>query len=645
MRRTLAAVALSVVSLTGSVTAVSAGTSDPAAAAPPATDSTATDSTATDGTVPDSTAPDGTATDSTVPARWRPRPATYGVHATTDVPVRMSDGVVLRANVYRPARADGSPAPGRFPVLLTQNPYNKSTPDLGMRNDYLVSRGYVQVVVDVRGTGSSGGTWDSFGTREQRDGFELVRWAHSPRRPWSNGDVGLWGVSYMAINQFFTAAQRPPGLKAMFPIVPAGDVYRDVVASGGQVDAGFIPLWLGLVTASGVVPPAYTGVAPDRGLVTLLQHVGGAAAFQLPTLASAVTGGSQAYDGPFYRKRSPLSVVDRVEVPTFVVGGHYDLFQRGEPMLYQRLRANGVPSRLLVGPWTHLQASTGPGLPDGPVPSLDALALRWFDRHVRGAEDAALGRDVKPVTYYEIGSGRWRTAGRWLPGDATARVFHLDGEALPGRPGTLRGRAPRTAGGDPVLPVPVAGLCTRSASQWTAGIVAGTQCETDNRLNDAAGTVYETTPLQRAVRVAGPVNARLYVSTTARDGMLSVHVEDVAPDGTADRLTGGWQVLSHRALDRRRSLRLDGEIVQPWHPFTQQAELPVRPGRVMPVDVEVFPTGARLAPGHRLRITVQAYDTPHLLPTAPQLAKQAAGVITVHHSPRYPSRIVLPVRG
>src|SRR3954465_12180603 len=123
------------------------------------------------------------------PSGGRPRPATYGVNVTEDVPVTMSDGNVLRVNVYRPANADGTAVAKRFPVILTQTPYNKTAPQLGFRNDYLVERGYVQVVADVRGTGSSQGTWDSFGTREQQDGAELVSWAHSLARPWSNGDV------------------------------------------------------------------------------------------------------------------------------------------------------------------------------------------------------------------------------------------------------------------------------------------------------------------------------------------------------------------------------------------------------------------------------------------------------------------------
>src|SRR5262245_20511475 len=91
---------------------------------------------------------------------WSPRPADFaGVAAERDVKITMSDGVVLAADILRPALADGTPAPGRFPVVLTQTPYNKNLP--GTANDFLITRGYVQVAVDVRGTGSSQGTWDA----------------------------------------------------------------------------------------------------------------------------------------------------------------------------------------------------------------------------------------------------------------------------------------------------------------------------------------------------------------------------------------------------------------------------------------------------------------------------------------------------
>ena len=126
--------------------------------------------------------------------------------------------------------------------------------------------------------------------------------------------------------------------------------------------------------------------------------------------------------------------------------------------------------------------------------------------------------------------------------------------------------------------------------------------------------------------------------------MLSVSVSRVTPDGVVDRLTGGWQVISLAELDESRSVTLDGEIIQPWHPFTAESRRVLAPGEIVPVDVEVFPTGAVLRKGHRLRVTVQAFDTPHLTPTVPQLGDSAGGVITVHHGPEHRSRVVLPVR-
>ena len=123
--------------------------------------------------------------------------------------------------------------------------------------------------------------------------------------------------------------------------------------------------------------------------------------------------------------------------------------------------------------------------------------------------------------------------------------------------------------------------------------------------------------------------------------MVSVAVEDVAPDGSVDRITGGWQVLSLRALDTARSRFLDGHLIQAHHPFTRASEQPLAPGEIVPVDVEIFPTGASIERGHRLRVAVQAFDTPHLLPTLPQLPG-ALTLLTIHTSDRYPSALTVP---
>jgi putative CocE/NonD family hydrolase len=487
--------------------------------------------------------------------------------------------------------------------------------------------------------------WGAFSAREGRDAAAVVAWAH--RQPWSNGRVGMTGASYMGISQIFAAAHHPPGLKAIFPQVPAADVYRDVVASGGQIDVGFIPLWLGLVTGTGLVPPAFGLNDPANGFQLLLDHLEGALTFTAPLMARAILGGDPAYDGPFYRERSPITVIDKVRVPTFLIGGEHDLFQRGTPMLFERLQRKGVPTRMIWGPWDHIQGSSGAEVARAGYGTLSELQLRWFDRYVRGQRDPRLLKDVKPLTYFEQGTGRWVRTRKWIGDDLEARTFRLSGSArIGGRTASLTQGKPR-AGKSVVPPVPVTGLCTRSANQWTAGlphlILKDFPCFTDNRLNDLGGVVFETAPLKRRLRIQGPINARLFTSSLTGDGMLSVAVESVAPDGRVSRLTGGWQVLSQRALAKARSRFLDGRLIQPFHPFTRASKARLARGKVAPIDVEIFPTGAAIRPGHRLRLSVQAFDIPHLLPTLPDLVGQLSP-LTVHVSKRYPSQLTLPVR-
>ena len=573
---------------------------------------------------------------------WEPRPATYpGTITRSDLAIPMSDGTVLRGDLVLPANAAGKAVEGRFPVIVTITAYNKSSSAGGLAGaapSYLVRRGYAQLTVDARGTGSSEGRWAAFSRRENKDAAEVVEWAHARKRPWSDGRVGMSGPSYMGIGQIFAAARRPDGLEAIFPQVPAGDVYRDVVASGGQLDVGFIPLWMGLVTSTGVIPPAVAQSDPESGFGALIDHLFGAATFTAPLLLDAVLGGDAAHDGPFYRERSPIEVIDRVEVPTFLVSGEFDLFQRGTPLLFEDLRSRGVPTKLITGPWDHLQASAGDGLEEAGYGSLSELQLRWFDRYVRSDADPALDRDIAPVTYYEQGSGTWRTGPSFVRPGAEAVSFRLSGSS-----GLTTGDAePGTAD---VYPVPVSGLCTRSSNQWTAGlpnaVVSDLPCFHDNRYNDMSGAVFETEPLAEPLRMQGPINARLFTSTTGGDGMLSVSVSDVAPDGTVTRLTGGWQVLSHRELDRSRSRYLDGRLIQPYHPFTEAAQQPLPSGEVAPIDVEVFPTAARIARGHRLRIAIHAFDVPHLLPSVTDLPGTLT-VLTIHASDRYPSVLTVP---
>jgi predicted acyl esterase len=607
------------------------------------------------------------------------RPATFGEVTDANVPITMRDGVVLRANVSRPDR------PGRYPTLLIQTPYNKdgavNTAFAGQVSAF-VTRGYVVVTADVRGTGASGGTWDSFGEAEQADGPELVEWAAA--QPWSTGKVGLYGPSYMGLNQLYTAARRPAHLKAIFPIVPMGDGYRDIVFSGGDLNVSFIPLWLGLVAAGSVTPPTPPVVSAAAGSVptsasdapttpagvlgavtggvasvtsaaqetasappspsdiagqvtTLGSHATGAAGFDSQVVGDAITGGDTAFDGPFWKTRSPLEVVDRIRVPAFVVGGHHDLFQRGEPLIYERLKQH-VNARLLMGPWTHTDASSGAGLPADGVPTPQQIALRWFDHYLGGAQ-TKIG-SIPKVTQYVYGEARYETQADYPDPALTPRVMYLRGGRQLGDDAPTTAQAPQR-----FVQQPTAGICTQSTSQWTAGLGEQLPCTTDNRADELGSAVYTTPPMTQDLPLSGPVLADLWVTTTAADAAVTVRVTDVSPSGQSTEITTGWLAASLRAVDASRSRFVSGRLIQPWHPFTRESVLPVNAGEPTPLAVEIFPMRATIKAGHALRITVSPSDFPHQLPPLPQLAKGLGGVVSVLTEPGHASSVTLPTLG
>ena len=558
----------------------------------------------------------------TFPAYAPPAPAT-GSALLSNVAIPMSDGVVLRADVVLPTGIDGP-----FPTSLTITGYGKTSPISGLGGGGatgLTRNGYAVMTVDDRGTGASGGSWDSWGPRTVADYTEVLDWIVA--QPWSDGRIGITGGSYMGITSLYAAASAHPAVKAVFATVPMADGYRDIVLGGGQINTAFIPLWMGLVTALALP------TVPDAE--TLVDHLLGVGQFQLPVLAETVLGGATAHDGPFWRQRSPIEVVDRITVPTFLVGGLDDIFQRGTPMLYERL-ADHTDARLVLGPWTH--GTTGTGLPRDGVPNLNALLVQWFDAHVRGLDT---GADCIPaVTQYVRGHERYESTTSWPAPGLTAQRWHLReaGGLTPAAPGPGEG-------GQSFVELPITGICTRSTNQWLIGLVDGTGCPQDQRFDEAIGSVtYTSEPLTEELLINGPIQADVWVTTTRADATVSVAVSDVAPDGSSRGLTNGLLTASHRAVDPARSRMLDGQSIQPWHPFTAEAALGVRPGEPVLLPIEVLPTSAALAPGHRLRVTIAPFDVPHALPPLPAGLDAVGGTVQVLSDADHPSSIVLPVQ-
>ena len=425
----------------------------------------------------------------------------------------MSDGVKLRADLTLPANADGTPIGAKVPVVVTITAYNKTVIAGGFGGTlagadpaYLVKRGYAQLTVDARGTGSSEGQWNAFDKRENKDAAEVMAWAH--RQPWSNGSTAMTGASYMGISQIFAAAGRPPGPQGD---LPAGPGAPTSTATSWPPAARWTPASCRCGSAWSPPPawsrrrlPPPTPVGARRDGLTDRY---GAPRSPAPTLVTAMAGQDTAYDGPFYAERSPINVIDRVNVPTFLVAGEYDLFQRGTPLLFERLRKRGIPTKLIIGPWDHLEGSSGAEVGNAGYGPLNELQLRWFDHYVKGKADPTLASDIAPLTYYEQGTGAWRKTTNWVGTDRVASSWRLSGGASNGTAGALTKGAAKDGTAE-VLPAPVAGLCTRSANQWTAGVMGQSPvpnpCLEDNRFNDFAGVTFDSAPVTTPVQVPGP---------------------------------------------------------------------------------------------------------------------------------------------
>jgi putative CocE/NonD family hydrolase len=613
---------------------------------------------------------------------WTPGPETYGHRVVDGVDVRMSDGVVLSANIDYPTDPKTNEiAAGPFPVLLTMTPYGKDTgaaAGLGT-NPYFVKRGYVDVSVDVRGTGASGGTFDLFDPKQTTDGVQLVNWAATIAH--SDGKVGLHGASYLGVDQMLTAGAVGPNspLKAIFPVVTANDVYRDTSFMGGIPDFSFDSLYLaGLLPATNILNPMISALAQPsaasilRGVTGVLAHVQDALNYNARFLLTTYLGGPDSYDNAYWQAKGPGNVLDKIVangIPAYLIGGEFDLFQRGEPLNYAGLQ-NAWAGRPVTAPMLPGQATTGRyQLLDGPYTHLqgggigsnfNALELEWFDTWLKGV-DTGMAQTPTPLHYYDLGTGTYAETTTYPFTDAIPTTYYFDsaksGSALSQNDGTLSTAQPTaTTGADPLLWSPVAGtICGRQQDQWVMGatslvtgkLPAAVPCIDDDRPAQIGPTAltYTTAPFTAPRTIAGPISATVYATASTTETEWVVNVEDVAPNGTSKPLTEGALLGSQRALDASRSWSVDGSMIMPYHPYTKQAATAVVPGKVTRYDIEVFPTFSTIAAGHRIRVTLSSSDFPHLLPTPPELLKLLGGHYQVQRTATAPSSVTISLIG
>ena len=570
--------------------------------------------------------------------------------ALCNVAIPTSDGTVLRADLYLPAST------GRFPTVLTVTGYNKdagaptgecgNTGASGIAGEdpALAEKGFAVMVMDDRGTGDSGGKWESWGERTQQDYKEVLDWTQA--QSWSDGGVATTGESYMGITSLLIAEAdaarvkegKPRAVKAVWADIPMADAYRDVTFQGGSVDTGFIPLWLGLVSVLSDLPPSDASAHPQEAATIYLEHLLGGAEFSGKHILEAALGEEGAYDGPFYRLRSPVVRAGEITVPVVIQGGWWDLFQRGEPLLWEALKSS--KDRVLFMS-AHYHVTSGPGYEDSNIKE------EWFAHWLKGAKNNV--QKTPKVNLYPINGTHWEHFKKFpLPKTSYKRLY-LNGESSGSAPlsvhdGSLASAPPAGETGDTAPLLPASSPCARETAQWTAGAASNPICDTTNNTYEASSLTYTTAPLASSEKLEGLLTTNLWASISTTDATLVAVLSEVEPDGKSEQITAGFLEASQRAVDP--SLETYGPkhaVIRPWHPFTEESQQAVTPGQATPYEIEIYPTGVIVPAGDRLRLTIGTANTVVGTPTLPTLGQELGGTITVLHGGGHDSYVQLPV--
>lgn len=613
------------------------------------------------------------------------RPTEYPEMVTLPLQfITTAGGKQLGVRVSLPALEPGVPAPGAFPVILVQTAYNLNMMSmvrapggtlLAAPDPFMVKRGYVQVGVDALGTGVSDGGWELLGPDEQAAYGDAVDWVL--KQPWANGKIGAAGASYMAISALFSAQQRPDSIHAIFASVPMGDAMRGTVGTGGLLNGVFMSQWMTL-TQKLTTQNVLTALLNPRYMSQITQasqeHVDQIDRYYLPLIDDALNGAPYiTYDSDFWRVRSPLENIDKVKAPTFIFGALHDIFQRDEPILYERLKKNDVDARLVIYNGNHVTNFTQAYIGNEQVPTIEYLLLQWFDKHLKGLDTGteqipAVVQHVKnyptPSTPPEYRNDSYAVTTDWPHPQAAPERWFLRGDqqltrtppadeedlhamANPQHPEIVSGKS--DDGGFLVFNITLndGTECSQSYDQWTLGMSSITRpqsCFRNSAVLEASALNYETEPMAEDYYINGPIQADLWVESTAPDAVVSVRISEVSRDGRqVTPLSNGQLLASMRAVDVERSRFLQGEMIQPYHFFTEATSAPLVPGEVVKMQIEIFATSAIIRKGNRLRVSISPSNQAQGMLNYPRQSQVEGGITTIHNSPQYPSSVVLPI--
>jgi predicted acyl esterase len=567
--------------------------------------------------------------------------APQGMQVDWDVAIEMEDGIVLRADIYRPA------APGRYPVLMSYGPYAKGLPfEVGYPAQYQslqanhpeifrgtsaryfnwetvdperwVPDGYICIRVDSRGAGRSEGVVDPWSSREAQDYYQCIEWAAA--QPWCSGKVGLAGVSYFATNQWHVAALRPPHLAAICPFEGFNDYYREGSRHGGILNT-FFQHWY----------PAQI-VAVQNGLGTrgrvnpnTHEHITGPAELtedQMKLLRVDMREEQLAHPLNTDYYQSHTGVLENIEVPVLSCGnwGGHGLHLRGNVEGYLH---SGSDQKWLelhgLEHWTEFYTDYGV-----------ALQKQFFDRFLKGADN---GWDKRSPISLKV-----RTA-----------------EGFVDRPESEWPLA-RTRWEKKFLDAATGSLLATPPDRLGTAAFKAMEDEVHFRLP----------AFDDSTEITGPIAATLFVSSTTTDADLFVTLRAFRPDGKEHLflsavdpnapMAQGWLRASHRKLDHKKST--------PWQPVHTHDELqPLVPNEVYELNVEIWPSCFVFPAGYQLVLSVGGKDFDHGLPEPmPQVYGQSqrgcsvfrhndprdrpsdvfGGTTTLHSGPEFPSFLLLP---
>ena len=515
---------------------------------------------------PAETAPlNGQTTDETVPAKYRGMKMTQAW-------IPMKDGVRLAANLFSPEGAkDGE----KFPVILEYLPYRKD--DWGLARDwnfypYFVERGYVVAHVDIRGTGASEGAPPDreYSDIEHADGMQVIDWLS--KQEWSNGNVGMMGISWGGFNSIQMAGLHPPALKAILAMCATEDLFHDDIHYiDGLMHVDEFELGMDLQLGLTRAPDFPTD---EKSL---------AARFDAKPWFDLYLHHQR--DGAFWKRASVAKDYAGYTVPTFLIGGFLDGYRDNIPRFFENVKA---PLKAILGPWNH-------SFPDDadPGPSIEWRdeAVRWFDYWLKGEKNGILQEprvEVYMRHWYppdpnlrEI-PGEWRAEKTWPAAGTKVETVY------PTRNGMLA-TAPQATTDEVEARLKYVPTIGNEAGFWWGDLTA------DQRPIDAYSLVYETPPLEKSEAILGRPVVQLNFTAGAPLADWFARLQDVAPDGTATLVTGAGKSGAQRGSSSEPQL-LDQRI-----DYTMPIE--------MHVTSWVFPAG------HRIRVSLSNAMWPMIWPT------------------------------